>query len=219
MEIPVSFFSLSLTSFGAVLAILGVLLTNPRDIINDSYISGGPTGMIDAILLPSEISDFMRFRNKATLSIITISAGFILGLPWFKEKVMPISLLIVLVFILLFLFILIPGWTRRVILKKWRSESCKINWFFRIFDEKSFKNEKDKWTKSHQLSEFLNSSLIRFKHIRDALDLDIELSWQNRKKPTLNELESFRVLVQDEINNTGFLYYLLKPRKLLRAYK
>lgn len=213
--ITYSVFSQCLTSAGALLALLGVLLTNPREILDASLTSDDRPGMITAISMPSLVRGFLTYQNKAILGIIAICGGFIFNLSVFGEKIMPFYLLVFLVVLFSFLFILVPGWTRRNVIKEWNSTSCKINWFIRFLDEQYF----SEWIVNNESEDNLNNILVNFRHIKIALNLDIELSWQDDQNPTSTELKAFRANLADEVKNTGRFYYLSRPKKLLAAYK
>lgn len=217
-EISFPILSACLISLGAVLAVWGVLLDNPRGYINASYIGSDRPGMIVALSDPTVVNNYMRYRNKAILSLVLIVLGFFVGLPVFSH--MKVSYMLILLLILLFLVfsVVVAGRTRKNIIEKWHERDCQISWFMKILDESHYRGEYKKWKKTNQGSEFLGNTLKHFEHIAIALDIDIEThTVANSVSP--ENVDSIRRNLKTQIEEKGLFYYFLKPKKLLSAYK
>ena len=210
--------SACLISLGAILAVWGVLLENPRDYINASYIGSDRPGMILALSNPTIIENYMRYRNKAFLSLVFIVLGFFVGLPAFANFKISLTQIALLIIVLFILSLIIAGRTRKNIIDKWSQSDCQISWFLKLLDESYFNSQYDHWKKTKQGNEFLENTMSHFNHIAIALDVDIKI------KPSYNSLTPeylhiVRENLRKEFESISVLYYVLKPKKLLNAYK
>jgi hypothetical protein len=207
--------SACLISFGAILAVWGVLLDSPRDYINASYIGSDRPGMIVALSDPSVINNYMRYRNKAVLSLVLIVLGFFLGLPIFGNFTISSWQLGLLILVLFLFSLVVAGRTRKNVIEKWHQSECKISWFMELLDEPYYLRQYDKWKQTNQGNEFLENTMSDFKHISVALDID------TRKYTSVSSehVDRIRQDIKNEVKNRSLFYYLFKPKKLLNAYK
>lgn len=211
-------FSSCLIAFGAILAIWGVLLDNPRCHINASYIGSARPGMIVALSDPMVVNNYLRYRNKAILSLALIMLGFIVGLPSFSNIKISYPQIIALVLLFLILSVVVAGRTRKRIIEKWDERDCQINWFMKLLDESRYNSEYDRWKKANQGSEFLEKTMTHFEHLAIALDIDIEKHNSPRSVSPEN-LDGIRWQLKNQIENKSLFYYILKPKKLLSVYR
>ena len=207
--------SACLISLGAILAVWGVLLESPRDYINASYIGSDRPGMIIALSDPSVIRNYMRFRNKAVLSLVFIVLGFFIGLPVFSNHHITNWQLGILILAIFLLGLVVAGRTRQNVIEKWQEGECKISWFIKLLDESNYRSQYDKWKQTKQGDEFLENTMSHFKHIATALDLD------TNESSSINpvNVDNTRLAIKTDVENRGLFYYLFKPKKLVNAYK
>lgn len=141
-------------SLGAILALWGVLLDNPRDYINASYIGSDRPGVIVALSHPTVVNTYMRYRNKAILSLVLIVLGFLVGLPAFSNMKISYIQIVLLVLVFFILSAVVAGRTRKNVIEKWNERDCQINWFMKLLDESHYNSEYEKWQTTNQGSEF-----------------------------------------------------------------
>ncbi len=217
-ETTFSILAAFLISLGAVLAVWGVVLDNPRDYINASYIGSDRPGMILALSNPTLVNNYMRYRNKAFLSLVFIVLGFFVGLPTFSNRKISYKRIVLLVFAFFILSVFVTGRTRKIIIEKWNQSDCQINWIMKLLDESYYDSQYEKWKKTNQGSEFLENTMTHFEHIAIALDIDIYKDTSGSSL-TPDHLDVVRRNVKSEVENKSIFYYLLNPKKLVKAYR
>lgn len=208
--------SACLISLGAILAVWGVLLESPRDYINASCVGSDRPGMIVALADPAVINNYMRYRNKAVLSLVFIVLGFFVGLPVFSNLRISNWQVWILILAFLLLSLVVAGRTRRNVIDKWHESKCKISWFMELLDESHYRNQYDMWKQTNQGGEFLENTMSHFQHIAAALDIDINESTSINPE---HVVDNSRRAIKNDVENRSFFYYFLKPKKLLNAYK
>jgi len=212
-------FSSILITFGAILAIWGVLTHSPRDIIHSSYIWNDRPGMITAIFDDTVIKNYIRHRNKSVLSLMIVSLGFVLSLPFFKDSSISIRSLVIVVLLFFLLSVLVAGRTRKDVITSWQRNDCTIHWFIKLLDKSYYDKQHQKWIKAGQGNEHLEHVFGYFMHIKGGLDLDSCFEVKDSSRPTEEELELVRLALKKEVENKNPFYYLFRPIKLLRAFK
>jgi len=211
--------SLCLMTSGAILALWGVLAEHPGNVIRSSYLWSNGPGRINAIFNADTIAGYVHHRNKATVSIVLISLGFILALPVFNDRVIPVAVLVLVVCLILLFVALVPGATRRLVIEKWRAQDCPIRWFFDLLEDSHFESELKRWAGSGQRDGHIRNTLVYLTHIRKALEIDIGSDPSDGRDISLNELADFGRRLKKETDNTSLFYHLRRPIKLLKAYK
>lgn len=216
----VSFPTLSSTliTLAALFAIAGVLVTSPLDIIDRSFMWNDGPGVIIALFNPSQISDFISFRNKALMSLVLVVIGWFAGLPSLQHRSLSARRVVIICILFLILAVLIAGRTRQYVIASWQSNECKIHWFVDLLSEQKFQNEYLSWSGRGQGNDFLKDSNVYFAYMRSALNAGISPNGSQSQDKSYHEVNDLREDLRSDLENTTVFYYLFHPVKLVLAY-
>lgn len=195
-----------------------MLFKNPIPVIEDSYVGSAKPGMIVGILSPEKISEFLQIRNKTFLGLLILIVGFSLSLrqPYKVSLVKSIVLSVILIY---FLATIVAGYQRRNLIVSWKDERCHRSWMLnKLLDKSYLYQQYELFGKTNQTQDFLDNTILSLTHIKNALSIDIKITFKHNSMPSLGELEMLQDVIRKDVNNISIFYYFFKPKKLLMDY-